>query len=460
MPPSFYIVAAIQVFWLLISLWHFIRRSDEMPLLCSLIIGYYSGYRMWTLLAGVRALGNVNNLGFRSVTAEDAFQALFAITLGQCLMLGTYLLVQNRGFNVGDFRLSPSMAQRLQSSVVMAAIVLIPLAYVIKGYASANFMGGFAFKLSSSAYIRLFPLVLSTLAIALVFLFRFGGLGDGSKLLNLGLVGVLFWLTYAAQGRFQFLAWLVAGGLIVSAPYRPITRLLVLTMFLAVAAMVFAVAGVQRQYIGEYERVAALDRIVRAEDANMLEGFALMQQVIPSRFGYRLGMEHLETFIRPIPRAWWPGKPVGNYMLLAMGLDGSQASRTIGISPSIFGSFYVEAGYFGIVALSIAYGLLLGRFMKWAAGLHPAAGLMVRGLVCASLIPILRGGDLAGIFAVLAMSFWPFMYLLLFRRPQLRPESPWFTPPTNSLATVRTGRRDYMRSGRASMNRSRSPLDR
>jgi len=450
----------IQIGWILAGLWHFLRRSDELVLLVSLLVGYFSGYRMWTVLAGVRQVGGIGNTGFMQVTQEAAFVALYAILLGQCIFLGTYMLVQNRVFASGNFTLSPATSRNLQSKVFLAAIILLPATYLIKGFAAESFMGGFALNISATAYIRLFPLVLSTVAILLIFLWRFGGLDGGTRLMNLGLVCVLFWLTYGSQGRFQFLAWLVAGGLIVAAPYRPLTRLLVLGTAVAVAAMVFAVAGVQRNYFGDSEQLVAVDRIIRAEDANMLEGFALMQQVIPNIYGYRWGKEHLETLIRPIPRAWWPGKPVGNYMLKALGVDETKPSGTMGISPSLFGSFYVEGGYLGIVLFSILYGFGLGYFMRWAAGLHPAPALLVRGLLCASLVPLLRGGDLAGIFAVLAMSFWPFFLLLLFRRRELLPNSSWFNAPTAALATIRTGRRDYMRSGRASVARSRSPLQR
>ena len=452
---EFQIFAAIQVFWLVVGLWQFVRRSDEVVLLSSLLITYYSSYRMWTLLTGIRQLGTISNLGFEAVTEPAAFEALRAIVLGQSIMLCTYMLFQTRSFPTLNFRLSPATAHNLQAKVVLAALVLLPVSYVVKGYAAERFLGGFALNFSASAYIRLFPLVLSTIAILLIFLWRFGDLDDGSRLLNLGLVGALFWLTYASQGRFQFLAWLVAGGLIVSAAYRPITRLLLVAGVLALAAMVFSVAGTQRNYSGEYERVVAFDRIVRAEDANMLEGFALMQQVIPGVYGFRWGMEHLETLVRPIPRAWWPSKPVGNYMLLAIGLDGSQASGTIGISPSLFGSFYVEAGYPGIVFFSILYGLLLGRFMRWATTIHPVPGLLVRGLLCACLVPLLRGGDLAGIFAVLAMSFWPFILLLLFRRKQLRPDSPWFIGSEMSLVPAGNTNRRYFRSGRRNAAASR-----
>lgn len=448
MPIEFQVIAAIQILWIAAGLWHFIHRSDEVVLLSSLLIGYYSGYRMWTLLSGVRQLGNISNLGFAAVDEAAAFKALYAIVLGQCFLLGTYLLVQNRTFASGHFRLAPALSAALQSKVVLAAIILLPATYWIKAFVAESFMGGFALNISATAYIRLFPLVLSTVAILLIFMWRFGGLDEGSRLLNLGLVGILFWLTYGSQGRFQFLAWLVAGGLIVSAPYRPAMRLLLLTGILAGAAMVFALAGVQRNYSGEFENTVALDRIIRAEDANMLEGFALMQQVIPSRFGYRYGMEHLETLIRPIPRAWWRGKPVGNYMLKVAGIDETKPSGTIGISPSLFGSFYVELGYLGIIVLSTLYGLMMGRFMRWAAGLHPAPGLLVRGLVCASLVPLLRGGDLAGIFVVLAMSFWPFLLLLVFRHRQLRADSSWFSSAGLAVVPAGSGRRAYYRSGR------------
>ena len=79
---EFQIIASIQILWILIGLWHFLRRSDELVLLASLLVGYFSGYRMWTLLSGVRQLGSLANLGFERVDEAQAFEALFAIALG------------------------------------------------------------------------------------------------------------------------------------------------------------------------------------------------------------------------------------------------------------------------------------------------------------------------------------------------------------------------------------------
>jgi hypothetical protein len=61
--------------------------------------------------------------------------------------------------------------------------------------------------------------------------------------------------------------------------------------------------------------------------------------------------------------------------------------------------------------------------VAWSARLHPFAGLTVRASLCASLIPLLRGGDLPGIYAWIGMAFWPCALLLWLRRRELIPDT-------------------------------------
>jgi hypothetical protein len=157
----------------------------------------------------------------------------------------------------------------------------------------------------------------------------------------------------------------------------------------------------------------------------MVDGLVYLMETVPKKLPYRYGREHLAILYRPIPRALWPGKPVDNYMLRAIGLD-KDREFTIGISPSLFGDFYLEGGYVGVILLSVLYGYGLGRLLRWSARIHAFGGLMVRGIVCASFTLLLRGGDMAGVCAWIVMSFWPIFLLFAFRKQYLRPDSPWF----------------------------------
>ena len=147
----------------------------------------------------------------------------------------------------------------------------------------------------------------------------------------------------------------------------------------------------------------------------MLDGFVLLRQVYPRLLGYSYGSEHLEILERPIPRAWWPDKPVGGYMN-KLGLITADSGITLGISPSLFGSFYQEGGLVGVVLCSIIYGFGFGRLVSFSTRIVPLAGLLIRGILAAAIVPLLRGGDLPGIYAWFGMSFWPCVLLLWLKR--------------------------------------------
>jgi hypothetical protein len=88
---------------------------------------------------------------------------------------------------------------------------------------------------------------------------------------------------------------------------------------------------------------------------------------------------------------------------------------TIGISPSLIGSFYSEGGVVGIVVFAVIYGWVLGRIVRWSTETAPFAGLMARAMIAAALVPLARGGDLPGVYAWLGMAFWP-CFLVLWKK--------------------------------------------
>jgi len=95
-----------------------------------------------------------------------------------------------------------------------------------------------------------------------------------------------------------------------------------------------------------------------------------------------------------------------------LGIITADTGFTLGISPSLFGSFYQEGGLVGVVLLSIIYGFGFGRLISFSTRIVPLAGLLLRGILAAAIVPLLRGGDLPGIYAWFGMSFWPCLLLL------------------------------------------------
>src|SRR5207248_5211382 len=111
-----------------------------------------------------------------------------------------------------------------------------------------------------------------------------------------------------------------------------------------------AAAGAMRKEDVEPDEFqqAAWERFVFASDADMLDGMVLLQQVYPDMLEFRHGMEHLEILARPIPRSLWPNKPLGGYMN-KLGLIDKDSGFNLGISQSLFGSFYEEGGMIGVI---------------------------------------------------------------------------------------------------------------
>lgn len=227
-------------------------------------------------------------------------------------------------------------------------------------------------------------------------------------------------LTFQASLRFQFLGWVVAVTVILASGKSHAWRISLFTTGLVAAASMFAVAGALRSADDpDFDiRQSALERFAFAQDANMLDGFVLLRQVYPDLLNYSYGGEHLEILSRPIPRSVWPDKPVGGY-LNKLGIIDANSGFTLGISPSLFGSFYQEGAIFGVVLLSALYGVGFGWLIRFSTKILPFTGLLVRGCACAALIPLLRGGDLPGIYAWFGMSFWPVALVMWLKRREL-----------------------------------------
>ncbi|MEB3338131.1 MAG: hypothetical protein VKJ46_11755, partial [Leptolyngbyaceae bacterium] len=62
----------------------------------------------------------------------------------------------------------------------------------------------------------------------------------------------------------------------------------------------------------------------------------------------------------------------------------------------------------------------------------PFAGILARSILCASLVPLLRGGDLPGIVAWIGMSFWPCFLLIWLKHEEFRLESSSLKPSRES----------------------------
>jgi len=419
-------LAIAQLALLIVSTIWFLRRNDEIPLLISSFLLYVTSYRYWVVTKGINSWVN---LGIQiSITEEEAIKALACVIFGQICLLGTYMLRQNRILPIA----TPPKGNRrfwqwLRPKAILLGLCCLPLVLLTRSSIIAQLSGGQSLAFQVSGYLFLFPMVLVGIAALTIWLWKFGGL---PKLWHKAAAIFIFFgvlnLTFGPVSRFQFLGWVVASGIILSSSYRPKTRLIILALFSVIGISLFSLAGAMRnpELASDVVNQATWFRAIGAEDGNMLDGFVILRKIYPDRLDFRWGMEHLEVLIRPIPRAWWADKPVGGGYLAYLGLSDPTKGTTLGISPTLFGSFYAEVGLFGILILSLLYGGILATIVRYSAKLQPFAGVLIRAIVCASLVPLLRGGDLAGVYAWIGMAFWPCFLLLWTKRKEFRLQLP------------------------------------
>lgn len=413
-------LATVQICWLLVSGFWILRRNDEIPLLISFLLFYVTGYRYWAVTSGLNDWVNLSQFGVSYFTQPEALTALGYLVLGQSFFLCTYLWNQRRKMPVvKPTALSPFLAW-LRPKVIVFGLFCMPLVLLVRGNVATQVRSGRSLAFQVSGYLYQFPFVLVGIATLIMCLWKFGGMPKlWHKVAAIVILLGVSSLTFQVSGRFQLIGWLATMGIIFSSSFKPGRRLLLLGGFLVLSVTIFAIAGAMRSHSASGElQQAALDRFIGAEDANMLDGFMLLRRYIPDIVPYRLGMTHLEILLRPIPRAIWPGKPVGGGYMAQAGLSDSQSGQTIGISPTLLGDFYSEGGVFAMLLLAIVYGFALAKLVRWTVWLHPFAGVLIRAMICAALVPVLRGGDIAGVAAWLGMAFWPCLLVLWLRRKE------------------------------------------
>src|SRR5436190_7235088 len=415
---SFFALSLCQIAWIFLGVLWVVRKHDELPLLISTLLFYVFTFRFFALLQGWASPVDISNFGFDPIDSNSALDVQAIATVGETVLLSVYMLAQRRRIDVPHTLASPELLAWLKPRVFALGVICIVISLLARRSVGAQMASGKSMGFEISSYMSLFSLSLVGVAILIAALWKSGAfqLGGESFLASLLFV-VIIYLTFQPGMRFQFLGWFVAVTIILSSGQSVVRRAQVLAIGLVGAIGLFAVAGALRNDEDPTVELqqSAWERFAFAQDANMLDGFVLLRQVYPRQLGYSYGGEHLEILERPIPRAWWPDKPVGGYMN-KLGIITADSGFMRGISPSLSGSFYQEGGLVGVVILSIIYGFGFSRLVSFSTRIVPLGGLLLRGMLAAAIVPLLRGGDLPGIYAWFGMSFWPCLLFLWLRR--------------------------------------------
>ena len=429
----------VQTAWIVAGFVWYLKRHDELPFVCSGFLVYIFSVRYWALKSGIATAVNITNFGFAQMSDQSAIESLALGTLGQSALLLSYMLSQKRKLLVKPHRLSKGSGARLRRITLILATLVVPLAFAVRLYVGEQKEAGTSMAFGFSSYIILFPFAVSGIAILIVAALKMGAFTETrSRFLAIAFLVIILFVSFGSGARFQFVGWLIAGTIVFTSDMLPRKRLPFFGIGFAVAMFAFGIAGALREVDYEEDgavevKVSAWERILSGKDANMLDGLELVQQVYPAMLDYGYGVEHLEILTRPIPRAIWPDKPVGGYMNKLKMFDKGSVG-TLGISPSLFGSFYGEGGVIGIIGFSLLYGIALARLMMITRRLHPLPGILLRACVCAGIIPLLRGGDLPGIYAWIGMAFWPCGLAIYYCRHELAKDKLRLRAPAKSRA--------------------------
>lgn len=404
---------------------YFIYNADEIPMLMTLLYagsGLYRYYIVvenpnqravgWVVVAYARSIFNLDN--------ELALRALNLYFLGTALFVLGYIVTKTL---IGKPQVDKDVKQMLGQYMLQKRTLLLGifLAVNIAIFFSQSFLvaralaDGYYNSATGVSYFLFLPFALGGIVILIFIAWRaIDARTDPTSKLGFGLVLIYgAFLSYNPGARFNFLSWVIVVGIIYVGNLPVWRKVRVYTIGLAGLLVVYSIAGLARTPGAfllpmEQQVELALERLETAEDQNLLDGFMMALQVYPENLPYQYGFQHLEILLRPIPRAIWPDKPVGGYAnKLGLNDFGSNSGLTIGISESMYGTFYGEGGVGGIILLSLVYGAFFAYIVRRSERYKSDMRFLIKGMVAASLIALIRGGDLAGIVAFIGMSYWP-----------------------------------------------------
>lgn len=121
------------------------------------------------------------------------------------------------------------------------------------------------------------------------------------------------------------------------------------------------------------------ERPLESMDYGNLEFTEYLVHVIPYRTGrYDYFLDNLQVLTEPIPRVLWPGKPIGSpirpILLMKYGYP-------IGMTNSVAGEGWKEAGWLGVIIWSALFGLFYGtvytRYVRSAQDRYQTALYMI-----------------------------------------------------------------------------------
>jgi hypothetical protein len=405
------IIVFLLIILFIIGIIHFIKNNDELPIIL-IIFNLLVLTRLFALEAG-----DVDWVAFDYGIIFD-FDMEQAYTVSQLIFLGTFILFTFYLIFYKKKEQEPSDNSEFfeeflnkNKNIIIVGFVFFYIFKMFAGNSLGDTLGkgyGFLLTLANSAFIILLFLILYKLK---------------TNIVRKSIFSILFFLiamsTYSPGLRYQFLGWAIPIFVYLFRNLKPLKKISYYSIGIVVTFVFFSIAGAERQeetrnssFLDKFD--TGIERILVAEDVNFIDGFVMLYQIYPQYLDFHYGLDHLGILLRPVPRAWWAGKPEGAWQQKYAQKYNLGYNFVTGISPTLYGVFFGEGGAFAIIIFSILWAFIFNKIRFGTETYDVDLQYILKGIFLASLLPLLRSGDLAGDISIIGMSYWP-IFIFIYR---------------------------------------------
>jgi len=389
------------------AIWFFIKKKAEIPLFL-VLFNIFVEYRVVSLRAGYSEWVSFEYVIPFKWNFDIAYKVSDLILLGSTIMMYCFMIFFKPPVKMNDSNeMLYNFVRSKRKNIIYGLIIFAAISFLLRGGDNSTAYSALI-KLGTSSFIIFF------------FLLIIADRTHKKKVTPFSVLIFLFlaYITYDTAMRFQFLGWMIPIGYYMARDIKPAKKIVFSIAGIFIVMVVFSAAGVLR-----YKKLSDLsismlynesvERLKISDDINFIDGFMMIYQVYPEELPYEHGQEHLNIFLRPIPRSIWPGKPLASWVRNVEARHGWLNEDSAGFSPTIWGVFYAEGGIAGVMLLSVVWAWLLAYLYRRFSYFSSDLSAFLIGIILVSMIPVFRSGDMAGDFAIVLMSFWP---MIIFTR--------------------------------------------
>jgi len=356
---------------------------------------------------------------------SDKITVILATNLG--FLIFSFFCLKNGNLPMSFNGTTATEEERRHLTRIFVWVVVIcgPLALysLLKSYGTNTMMldrnTGITINTDTIGYVSDLQLMAVSLCALTAWLFRF-------RLISLLPIIGFALMRAGTGGRSPFVIAAVSAGLFYLFDKRlrmPSLRVVLGAILLVVSfnaigsdrgAALRQLAGVEQT--DEFEKSRDEEEFfLNGMDFANMEFFEFLVYVVPQRSGtYNYFTDNLQVLTEPIPRKWWPEKPIGEPIHL---MDMYLYGHPIGMTRSLPGEGWYALGWVGVVIWCALWGSLLGRaYNKFVTGPQTTWRVAMYLVFLPTLIVVFRDGTLLQLVRSTGVYFTPIAVWALLAR--------------------------------------------